>query len=182
MEHHPFWHVAKDEMADEVTQVHEAAHGWFGDGVRLRCWEDLVLSEGTATYLAARALEAAAGNPTSDAIWLAYQSELEALTSQGTSEVAWPQSCGEVDVLKSGLYSRNPYIKGAFFYRGLEQKVGREQLDAALHTFYERFAGQAAGMQDMLDTIEEVTSYNAQQCAEAWLLTAAPVPQPAACP
>src|SRR4029079_10075744 len=37
MEHHPFWHVAKGAMNDELTQVHEAAHGWFGDGVRLRC-------------------------------------------------------------------------------------------------------------------------------------------------
>ncbi|MCX5744328.1 MAG: hypothetical protein NT062_17700, partial [Proteobacteria bacterium] len=56
MEHHPFWHVAKDAMADEETQAHEAAHGWFGDGVRLRCWEDFVLSEVTVSYLAARAL------------------------------------------------------------------------------------------------------------------------------
>ena len=140
------------------------------------------MSEGTATYLAARALEAAAGSVTSDAVWLAYRQELDAFTSQGTSEVAWPQSCGEVDVLKSGLFSRNPYIKGAFFYRGVEQKVGREQLDAVLHTFYQRFAGQAAGMQDMLDTIDEVTGYDAQQCAEAWLVTATPVPQPVACP
>ncbi|HYP75582.1 MAG TPA: M1 family aminopeptidase [Polyangiaceae bacterium] len=182
MEHHPFWHVASEKMADEVTQVHEAAHGWFGNGVRLRCWEDLVLSEGTATYLAARALEATAGSVTSDAVWLAYRGELDGLTTQGTSEVAWPQSCGVVDVLKSGLYSNNPYIKGAFFYRGVEQKVGRQQLDAALHTFYQRFAGKAAGMQDMLDTIAEVTGYDAQQCAAAWLVTATPVPQPAACP
>ena len=35
MEHHPYWHVAKDAMSDEVTHVHEAAHGWFGDGIRL---------------------------------------------------------------------------------------------------------------------------------------------------
>jgi aminopeptidase N len=41
-------------MGREVDQVHEAAHGWFGDGVRLRCWEDFVLSEGTASHLDAR--------------------------------------------------------------------------------------------------------------------------------
>src|SRR5262249_20747325 len=38
MEHHPYWHVAKDAMDDEETHAHEAAHGWFGDAIRLRCW------------------------------------------------------------------------------------------------------------------------------------------------
>src|SRR4029078_12018950 len=53
MEHHPYWHVARDAMNDEETHVHQAAHGWFGDALRLRCWEDFVLSEGTVSYLAA---------------------------------------------------------------------------------------------------------------------------------
>jgi aminopeptidase N len=182
MEHHPFWQVASDTMADEVTQVHEAAHGWFGDGVRLACWEDLVLSEGTATYLAARALEGTAGASVSDVVWQGYEDELNELTALGTSHVAWLPTCDAIDVLQSGLFSRNPYIKGAFFYRGVELKVGRAELDEALRTFYERFGGQAAGMQDMLDVIEEVTGYDADACAQAWLTTASPVPEPGACP
>jgi aminopeptidase N len=182
MEHHPFWQVASDTMADEVTQVHEAAHGWFGDGVRLACWEDLVLSEGTATYLAARALEATAGSAVSDAVWQAYRGELNGFRGLGTSRVAWPQTCDTLDVLKSGLFSRNPYIKGAFFYRAVELKVGRAALDEALRAFYERFGGRAAGMQDMLDTIAELTDYDAQQCAEEWLIDAEPVPEPGPCP
>jgi len=182
MEHHPFWHVAENTMSDEVSQVHEAAHGWFGDGVRLRCWEDFVLSEGTATYLAARALEAAGGTDVSDAVWSGYESELEGMRAPGASSSVWPQSCGEIDVLASGLFSRQPYIKGAFFYRGLEQQVGRASLDEALRTFYERFAGQAAGMQDLLDVVAEVTDYDAEPCAQAWLIDATPVPAIAACP
>ena len=51
------------------AQAHEAAHGWFGNGVRLRCWEDFVLSEGTASYLAARVLEEVAGPAVSEPIW-----------------------------------------------------------------------------------------------------------------
>jgi len=83
MEHHPYFHVAKDAMSDEVTHVHEAAHGWFGDGVRLRCWEDFVLSEGTVSYLAARALAVTAG-PTMEAkVWADYQDELDAAIAEG---------------------------------------------------------------------------------------------------
>src|SRR5690606_32804642 len=34
MEHHPFVHVASAALASEEVHAHEAAHGWFGDGVR----------------------------------------------------------------------------------------------------------------------------------------------------
>ncbi|WP_437912646.1 M1 family aminopeptidase [Sorangium sp. So ce302] len=57
MEHHPFWHLSSGSLDSEEVNAHEAAHGWFGNGVRIACWEDFILSEGTATYMAARALE-----------------------------------------------------------------------------------------------------------------------------
>ena len=38
MEHHPFFHVGRFDFGNEEAQVHEAAHGWFGDAVRLACW------------------------------------------------------------------------------------------------------------------------------------------------
>src|SRR5690606_33402034 len=34
MEHHPLWHVSRGSFASEETQAHEAAHGWYGDGIR----------------------------------------------------------------------------------------------------------------------------------------------------
>ncbi len=61
MEHHLLWHIGAASLGDRRTHIHEAVHGWFGAGVRLACWEDLVLSEGTATYYEARILEAVAG-------------------------------------------------------------------------------------------------------------------------
>ena len=181
MEHHPYWHVATAAMADEETNVHEAAHGWFGNGVRVRCWEDFVLSEGTVTYLAARVLEAVGGTAVSDPIWARYTAALDAMRAGTGNGVAWPQSCGQVDILADGLFSQVPYIKGAFFYRAVADKVGRDPLDQALRTFYQRWGGKAAGMQDMLDVIEEVTGYDPQACAQAWLVETT-VPAVAACP
>ena len=61
MEHHPFFHVARFDFGDEEVQVHEAAHGWFGAGVRIACWEDSVLSERTTTYITARSLKQVGG-------------------------------------------------------------------------------------------------------------------------
>ncbi|MBM4358399.1 MAG: peptidase M1 [Deltaproteobacteria bacterium] len=167
MEHHPLWHVASSAMADEETHVHEAAHGWFGDAVRLACWEDLTLSEGTVSYLAARALEAVAGKAAGDEVWASYDQRLDAVVASEDRR-ALPEGCNEIDVLED-LWNEVPYMKGAFFYRAVESKVGRAKLDPALAAFYARYRGKAARMQDMLDILAKETGFDAGPLATAWL-------------
>jgi aminopeptidase N len=182
MEHHPYWHVASGALSDEGVNVHEAAHGWFGNGIRIRCWEDFVLSEGTAEFLMWRVLDEVAGAAVADPLWTGINNEATAMRNGSGNGVAWPQSCGTVDILDDGLFSRVPYVKGAMFYRAVEQRVGRAMLDEALHVFYSRFAGKAAGMADMVDVIEEVTGFTGTQaCADAWL-KGTTVPAAGACP
>lgn len=181
MEHHPYWHIAPATMDDPATHIHEAAHGWFGNGVRIRCWEDFVLSEGTASYLAARILSEVGAPSLAENLWTRYELNLQRALARGNPPVAWLRSCGEVDIIQDRLFSSVPYTKGAFFYRAIEERVGRALLDAALAAFYERWAGRAAGMQDMLDILEEVTGYDPTRCANAWLLGAA-VPAVDDCP
>jgi hypothetical protein len=180
MEHHPLWHVGAFDMANRVTHVHEAAHGWFGDGIRIACWEDFVLSEGTANYLSARALGAVVGSDLEEAIWNYYQAVLDYYMEQPEiQKIAWPQSCGTVDVLAE-LYTSIPYMKGALFLRAVEQKVGRDALTEALSDFYWLHAGGAATMRDLLDMIYWATGYDPSDCAAAWLEQEA-VPTATAC-
>lgn len=179
MEHHPFVHVATAAMGDEVTQIHEASHGWFGDGIRIACWEDFVLSEGTVSYLAARALDVVAPD-VGAAAWTEYANELAAVQP---GDPTWPDSCGVVDVEKDNLFTQAPYMRGAFFYRAVAKKVGAEQLDAALGTFFQAHQGGAARMQDMLDTIKASTGYDATACAQSWLRATDVIPAAeSACP
>ena len=167
MEHHPYWHVARGSLADAEVHVHEAAHGWFGDGVRIACWEDLALSEGVASYLAARAIEGVRGRDAGDAVWADYQARLEsAVASRDT--IAHPESCGAIDVL-DGLFGSIPYMKGAFFLRAVEAEVGREALDGVLRGFYAAHGGRAAGVQDLLDAIEADTGFDPGELARGWL-------------
>jgi aminopeptidase N len=168
MEHHPFWHVARDSMSDPVTHAHEAAHGWFGNGVRLRCWEDFVLSEGTVSYLAARGLEAAGGAAVGQMVWEGYQMDLDAAVANEDT-IAWPSTCNVIDIINDPLWSTVPYMKGAFFYKKVEEQVGAAALDKAIAKFYATYAGQAAGMQDMLDTIKAETGFDPAQLADGWL-------------
>jgi aminopeptidase N len=167
MEHHPYWHVAKDAMSDEVTQAHEAAHGWFGDGVRLRCWEDFVLSEGTVSYLSARALGKVA--PAMEAkIWADYQEELDDAIAEGGSP-AWPTGCNQIDIIEDKLFTNLPYMQGAFFYKDVAEAVGAEVLDGVIARFYVKYKNKAAGMQDMVDAIKTETGFDPKAIVTARL-------------
>jgi hypothetical protein len=168
MEHHPYWHVARDAMNDPVTHAHEAAHGWFGNGVRIRCWEDFVLSEGTVSYLAARATEAVLGSAAGQAVWDDYKKELDASVAKEDTQV-WIDGCNQIDLINHPLWSNTTYMKGAFFYRAVAAQIGADKLDAALAKFYQKFGGQAAGVQDMLDTIKAETGYDPTDLAKSWL-------------
>ena len=168
MEHHPFWHISRGSAGDRVTHAHEAAHGWFGNGVRLRCWEDFVLSEGVATYLAARALEAVRGAAEGELIWRTYRRDLEDAVAAGDT-VAWPATCNEIDILRHPIWSQIPYLKGAFFLRAVEAEVGRAALDGALREFYLEHAGEAATTAELLATIRRRTGFDPGELAESWL-------------
>jgi len=165
MEHHPYWHVAASAVGDVENHIHEAAHGWFGNGVRIACWEDFVLSEGTTTYLTGRALEVVAPEVGS-AIWQNYAQNLGAIDP---AEAVWPDSCNAIDILKDGMFTRAPYLRGAFFYRGVALRVGAAKLEEALAAFYAANALAPARMSSMLKTIATVTGYDPTQCATAWL-------------
>ena len=169
MEHHPYWHVASDQMGDPLTHVHEAAHGWFGDGVRLRCWEDLVLSEGTVSYLAARALESAGQKTSAAAAWQSY--EVAAFATDTPWASSWPTTCGEGDVLHDGFYSRRMYARGALFFRALEGRIGRVALDRTLSDFYRAWVGKAVTFEALLTAVAEATGYDPLACAVKWLRT-----------
>jgi aminopeptidase N len=168
MEHHPYWHVAKDAMSDENTHVHEAAHGWFGDGIRLRCWEDFVLSEGTVSYLAAHVLGQVGGPTLEAAQWKEYQSELDDAIAEGGAP-AWPTGCNQIDILKDKLFTNLPYMEGAFFYKDVADAVGADKLDQVLSDFYMSHRGRAAGMQDMIDLIQQETGFDPSALVESRL-------------
>ena len=125
------------------------------------------MSEGTVTYLAAVALGEVDGPDAEAAAWADYDFKLHQ-TVDLNDHLAWPDSCDEVDV-KEDLMSWIPYMKGAFFYKAVEDEVGREALLGALGVFYQAHVGQAAGMQDVIDTIHAETGFDPTPLSTAWL-------------
>ncbi|MDI1446435.1 M1 family aminopeptidase [Polyangium sp. 6x1] len=181
MEHHPYWHVSTIAMGDPWIQAHEAAHAWFGDGVRVACWEDFVLSEGTVSYLEARAITEVMGAAEGTKVWSHYQTRLNTAMAGSASKIAWPEGCGAVDILKDNLFGDIAYMKGAFFFRALEAKIGKQKLDPSLKAFFLKNKGKAAHFQDLLDILKSVAGYDAAACAAAWLRSET-VPSEQVCP
>ena len=172
MEHHPYWHVGKDDFGSEEVHAHEAAHGWYGDGVRIACWEDFVLSEGTVSYMAAYALEKVQVD-----IWADYECELKYVCdpAHGANTIALPTTCNVIDLFNDPLWSSVPYMKGAYFFREVGKVVGVAVLDAALAEFYKANVGKAAKMQALIDLIKTKTDVAGKKAIDdletAWLKT-----------
>jgi len=172
MEHHPYFHVAKWDVAIEEVHAHEAGHGWFGAGVRLECWEDFVLSEGTTTYITARAL-AEVGAPD---VWDMYVDDflIPICEGQDYNNRAWRDTCDVTDFTVDPLWSLATYMKGACFYGEVADLIGAEELDAILAEFYQTHHNQPARMQDMIDLLHARTRPDAaaaiEVLTEEWLL------------
>ena len=82
---------------------------------------------------------------------------------------AWPDSCGEVDILDDGLFSWAPYGRGAFFFRAVAEEIGVDVLDTVLGSFFQENVGGSALMQDMIDHIQAETGFDPSALADAWL-------------
>lgn len=154
MEYHPYWHVAAAHLRSEEVHVHEAVHGWFGNGVRLACWEDLVFAEGVTTYVTARALQEVGGPD----LWPTYVAELGLVCEDpATNTAALPETCGAIDILVDPLFSMVPYMKGACFFREAAALVGEEALDDVFAAFYAEHLGEAVRMEDLLAALRAAT-------------------------
>jgi hypothetical protein len=168
LENHPYWHVSKLAMGDLKIHTHEATHGWFGAGVRLACWNDLVMSEGTADYLTAEAIEAVQGKDAAAKMWQAYQSHYDKKVAGGADMVLWPDGCG--DVKSANLLLRQLlYKKGALFWREVGKHVGKDALHAAMASYYKDNVNKAGKLADLLARIEKDTGKSLAALTKLWL-------------
>jgi aminopeptidase N len=171
MENHPLWHISGMALRSQEVHTHEAAHGWFGTGVRFACWEDFVLSEGTTSYISGRALEEVGGPDLFDT----YVAEMDLFCGTKGDVRALPDTCNEIDITTDPLWSMVPYMKGACFYEDVADQIGVARMDTIIASFYQKHVGTAVHMEDMLDAIRSELSPEEQapfeERVEDWLLS-----------
>ena len=170
LENHPYWHISGWALRSQEVHTHEAAHAWFGTGVRFACWEDFVLSEGTTSYISGRALEEV-GGPN---LFTTYVAEMDLFCGTEEDVRTFPDGCNEIDIMTDPLWSMVPYMKGACFYEDVADQIGVQRVDEVIASFYQNHVGTAVHMEDMLDAIraelkpEEKAAF--EERVQLWLL------------
>jgi leukotriene-A4 hydrolase len=119
--------------------AHELAHSWSGNTVTNATWRDLWLNEGFTTYLTYRIMEMVYGEDryNMEAV-LGYQdlqADINSLTPDDQILAIDLRGRNPDDV-----FSNIPYEKGALFLREIEQKIGRDNFDKFLLSYFEHFS------------------------------------------
>jgi aminopeptidase N len=138
--------------------AHELAHSWSGNLVTNHSWSDLWLNEGTTVYFEQRIMEALEGKEVADILALIEFDELQ----NSLKEIANSKH-PEDSKLHLELVGRDPdlalgdvaYVKGAFFFKTLEDKVGRAALDHFLKSYFAHFAYQTIDANRFIDYLEK---------------------------
>ena len=137
--------------------AHELAHSWSGNLVTNSTWDDFWLNEGFTVYFEQRIMEALYGKEVSDILAQIEFQELQAELKE-ILKGKYPED----SQLHLNLKNRNPddgmtsvaYVKGAFFLKTLENKVGRKVFDQFLNHYFKVFQFKTVNSTTFIDEIE----------------------------
>lgn len=123
--------------------AHELAHSWSGNLVTNATWADSWLNEGFTSYFENRIMEAIYGpKRASQEAALSFDDMEEALEEEGANGPNTRLHLAPAQANPDGGATGIVYDKGAIFLRTMEQLVGREQFDAWLRSYFDRYAFQ----------------------------------------
>lgn len=120
--------------------AHELAHSWSGNLVTNASWKDMWLNEGFTSYVENRIVEAIYGDEFANMEWVISRAGL-------TQEIGNVRPGLQVLAVRPGdaadpedTFSSVAYDKGAWFLQFLEERFGRQALDAFLRDYFDHFA------------------------------------------
>lgn len=135
--------------------AHELAHSWSGNLVTNANWNDFWLNEGFTVYFERRIMEELFGR--------SYAEMLAALGLGDLRDTVDELGAESDDThLHLALEDRDPdegmtnvaYEKGYFFLRMLEESVGRDEFDAFLADYFDRFAFESMTSERFVEVLE----------------------------
>lgn len=140
------------------TVAHELAHSWSGNLVTNASWNDFWLNEGFTVYFENRIMEEVYGKEIADMLAMIEFQELKRsvndLMAEGREKDTY---------LKLDLHGRDPddgmtdiaYVKGAFFLKTIEEKVGREKFDVFLNAYFKAHEFKTLTTEKFVEYINE---------------------------
>ncbi len=144
--------------------VHELAHQWFGDDLRIAAWRNIWANEGFASY----------------AQWL-YNERTGGETADATFAKAWADNAEtpefwEVTIGDPGpqnLFNGAVYIRGAMTLHQLRKIVGDKTFFKIVRTWAVSRAGTTVTNQEFITHAEKVAKRDLATFFDVWLFTGA---------
>ncbi len=122
--------------------AHELAHSWSGNLVTNRTWEDFWLNEGWTVYLEHRIMENLKGKEYADVLstieWHEYIVE-KAYYEKQNKHYLLPLKPTLTGLNPDDGMTSVPYGRGAFFFKTIEEKIGRVKMDAFIKKYFEKY-------------------------------------------
>ncbi|MGR6967666.1 M1 family metallopeptidase [Geodermatophilus sp. URMC 61] len=158
-----------DPVQGDLVVVHELAHQWYGDSVRLDAWQHIWLNEGFATY--------------AEWLWLEReglstpQKEFDQLYANadtlfpGLQPPFWTVLPGDPGAATSLLFHPAVYQRGAMTLHALRQVVGDTAFFQVVDEWATSRAGQAVTTDEFTTLAEKFSGRELDDLFQAWLYT-----------
>ena len=148
-----------------TTALHELAHQWFGDNLRLGDWSDIWLNEGFATY--------------AELLWAQSQGKATApMLERWYARLGREPARGLLTTRSAQLFDSSSYLRGALTLHVLRLKVGDALFRQILQTYAARFSGLSVRTADFLGVVREFGGVTALEVMQPWLTGPALPPIP----
>jgi aminopeptidase N len=150
-----------DAESGEAVVVHELAHQWAGDSVRLGGWQHIWLNEGFATY--------------AEWLWAEHQGtstaqeEFDRLAGRPAGSSFWRIAIGDPGPDADRLFSSAVYQRGAMTLHALRTEVGDDDFAQILREWFDTEAGQAVTTDDFVALAEQVSGDDLDDLFAEWL-------------
>jgi aminopeptidase N len=151
-----------DQVSGDLVVVHELAHQWYGDALRLDAWQHIWLNEGFATY--------------AEWLWLEHeglsspQEEFDDIAATAPPEF-WQTTIGDPGAEIEQLFDVSVYYRGAMTLQTLRKTVGDEAFFDILQTWASSQAGDTVTTDEFIALAEEESGQQLDELFRVWLST-----------
>jgi aminopeptidase N len=151
-----------DPVSGDLVVVHELAHQWTGDLLRLDLWQHIWLNEGFASY----------------AEWLWLEREGLATPQEIFDDVAanappefWETTIGDPGADVGALFDIAVYYRGAMTLQALRQTVGDDVFFGILEEWVASQAGDTVTTDEFIRLAEKMSGMQLDELFQTWLFT-----------
>lgn len=154
---------ARDPEVARETAVHETAHHWFGDNVRIATWGDFWMSEGFTNYATWRYYGATEGEAKLYELFDRAKAQVRRALAADPHALA---AAAHTDV--NEIFDDIPYEFGPWVLRMLEAKVGQPAFDALLKDWFHTMRQKAVTTADFVRFAKARTGQDFSAFFDAW--------------